>query len=1161
MYKDLRTFTGGMDTDSDPRNIQPEDYTTATNLLSGVSKVGGVKNFLGNTLIPYTLPSGNNTCIGSLRNIKENSIIYFVYNDIGNHSILEYYCETKTILPILAPFSITGLTFTTDFLGFTLENKIHSANIIDDLLFWVDNNVSPRQINKKSARAFMNQTPPSADVFPYNNIIATSSVPAQKLQFIEAIKYKPQTQPLIELGFDPTRKTNYIKELMIQVKYRYIYLDNERSRWSDGSYVSLPENDENVNGVFYNSTANNFLRVFYNLGHPNVKAVELAFRFGNTEAWARLDTPIYKYDKDNQRIPGMDDYYVKTYDFYNDSVLIVELDEFDNYDSVPLISKTQEIIDGNRIVYSNNVEGYENPDLNASVGYFNDLISFDPEVSAINAIPSSATDDFYYYVYSSGVLQEAGVLFIPNAKPSYLKAGATISFTVSVFDGSGYGLIYPFAYTLTEESLASYPTTLASEMRLALMDLLGTRAISLEPTLAAGYLGLAVGRLAPPPFYTRISDVKIIPSTDKLISWKKGAWHPFGIVYKDIQGRDGGVLTGPSMNLYNPYFPEIFPLQSLDNNLAYKTQARITINHQPPEWAYKYEIVYATNDLLKYTQFLLRGNPTRTSQGNYQLDCKYIVDYITKQRVVTSVDFQFETGDKLRFIANADNYVSVYVEAKVLAFDTTTNLLTVTPYSESQITAGMGTATQEGTLVELYQKKILTADTNRPFFAIGETYDVLNPGTANRAHAGNISNQNPSAGNPAQLSLNRGDCYIYRRYFNNNTLDAVVESENFSDYYQSKNIDISSVYVVIPNNKTRRYSEGIRYGGRYFPNTQTNNICQFNGVDNDILNARYGPVNKLQTIGYTLKVLQTKKVTSIYIDRNMIFNADGEGQLTLTDKVLGNKNPSEDDYGCDHPESVIVDDRQMYFFDVNTGTYIQDSANGMYPVSDYRAKTYFRNIANAIKNKTGIYVYGGVDNANELINVTFVDTNTTPSIENQTIVYHPSQNRWKTMASYIPEYFGSNALVMVMFKNGQLWEANTNELRNNFFGVQFATDVTFVSNIDFPKVKVFNAIAVYSNKTWASPTIGDIQIPSSINYPQGMSSRLLEDRFRWKEGVSYSEYSRDALSPNFASAQLALINGRKLRGESLLQRIENTSTDEVVLYSVIVHSAPSELSK
>jgi len=228
---------------------------------------------------------GNNTCIGALRNIKENSIIYFVFNDTGSHSILEYYCETKVIEPIFSPFTRGAITFTTDFLGFTLNNKIHSANVLDDILTWVDNNVSPRKINKKSAKAFMNGTPASADVFPYSDLIATGTN-AEKMQFIEFIKYKPAEEPIIELRYDSSRLTNYLQEKMIQVMYRYIYEDNETSRWSDGSYISLPFGTENINGTFANTIANNYLRVIFNTGHPTVKAIDLAFRFGNVGVWA-----------------------------------------------------------------------------------------------------------------------------------------------------------------------------------------------------------------------------------------------------------------------------------------------------------------------------------------------------------------------------------------------------------------------------------------------------------------------------------------------------------------------------------------------------------------------------------------------------------------------------------------------------------------------------------------------------------------------------------------------------------------------------------------------------------------------------------------------------------------------------------------------------------
>jgi len=76
--KDLITFTGGLDFDSDIRNVGEVDYIDALNISSGTSQRGSIHNMYGNKLQDYTLPAGDNTCIGTLRNIKENSIIYFL---------------------------------------------------------------------------------------------------------------------------------------------------------------------------------------------------------------------------------------------------------------------------------------------------------------------------------------------------------------------------------------------------------------------------------------------------------------------------------------------------------------------------------------------------------------------------------------------------------------------------------------------------------------------------------------------------------------------------------------------------------------------------------------------------------------------------------------------------------------------------------------------------------------------------------------------------------------------------------------------------------------------------------------------------------------------------------------------------------------------------
>jgi hypothetical protein len=745
--------------------------------------------------------------------------------------------------------------------------------------------------------------------------------------------------------------------------------------------------------------------------------------------------------------------------------------------------------------------------------------------------------------------------------------GTIISFVVNRSSNStfapspGYSIYLPVTYTIVENDLISWPSNIMAHIK----DAIDIQAYPADGTSiqlgtpAIIFIG-AHGSIPGAEFVRAQTPAFILPPLKKIVSYKKGAWHSFGIVYRDRQGRDGGVISNSSLNVYNPYMPEIYPQYTVDNRYAYKSSIDVLISHQPPEWAVTYEIVYALSNLQKYTQFIIKGNPTLSSNGNYDIDCSYIIDYITKDRVVPSVDFQFEIGDQIRFISNSEKNVNTYVQAKVLAFDTTKNILTVSQYSVNQIQAGMVTPSQEGTLVELFSLKKQSNTNNKPYFSIGQTYDILNPGTPQRIHQGYI-NQNISTGTPCKIILDRGDCYIYRRYFKANSIETMIESENFSDVYESKNIDISAVYAVIPEGKTKRYEQGLRYGGRYFPNTNSNGLCQFNGSDYDTVNTRYGPINKVASVGYTLKVLQTKKNTSIYIDRNMIFNANGDSQLTLTDKVLGNKNPSELDYGCDHPESVCVDDRQLYFFDVNTGTFIQDSANGMMPISDYKAKTYFRDISQKIKDSSNIYVYASMDVFNAYVNITFIDT-TGNIIPNQTIAYHTPDNKWKTKLSYTPEYYGSNALTFISFKDGELWEHNDQTVpRNNFYGTQYSTKVKFVANQDYLTIKNYASVAIYSNKLWSSPDIGDISIPASTGYPIGMASRLLSTKFRWKESVAYADYLRDANTPNFPTQEAALMGGRKLRGQVLIQEIENSDTDETVLYSVLINSVDSPLSK
>lgn len=1174
-YKDIIFFFGGMDSDTELRLIAKGDYLEALNLVSGTEKQGSQVKMKGNTLVPYTLPTGRNKCIGSLKDIKRNAVIFFVFNELGNHSILHYFCATNTIEPIFLPFTTGSITFTTNFLGFTEFNKIHSSDIIDDILIWTDNSVPMRKINIQRAKDFMNQLAPSAANDPYSNLIATGT-DEQKIQFIQAIKYPPLEKPTHILSYDIQRKTSLIRGAMIQVRYRWLYDDNEPSTWSTGSYTSLPFGEENANGLFVQTSANNVLIITINSGHPTVKKIEVAFRFSNTSDWYKLDTPIEKFGKDRQQlIPDLSDY---TFNYYNDQVLLpVSADESSKLsDAIPLLSGTLAIGEGNRLFCSNNLEGYDNPELDVSTTVLYDQVSMGPE-SLYNFSPGTITPQLFTiwtlgttYSFVPPILVNNTIVF-PN-DPSLIEVGTLIKFTMHRIQfGGGYDNEYKISYTITENDLDNYPFNLQDSLFDYIVDNAAPLYMQKVYRVKNG-VSVPVIEMQhpsnPPPETVPMSDFNVIPPTMKQTAWKTGSSRNLGIVYYDEANRDGGVVTNNDLTTYVQYYPEFTPNTALSPTINYKPVIQVTINHIPPVWAKKYQIVASKNSLSKYVQFLVKGNFTYNSLGNIEINVNYLAVYILEEHVVTTVAIDFQIGDRIRFKANAEKYVGDYIEAVVLAYDesdTGQQKLTVAPFSQGILTNnmtrgetwnGFAAPTEEWVQAELFAYKLSTE--NVPYFEIGVINDILDPGTANRAHAANEQNQTSSL--PAIINLDKGDCYIYRRYMLNNTKPFFVESQYYSDFILgSDNFDYSRVQVVT-NSKQKRYEQQIRYGGRYFPDTEINLLLSFNAQDGDNLETTFGPINKIISVGYTLKCLQTKKNTSIYINRNMIFTADGNRQITTTNEVLGTRDPSELDYGTEHPESVFRDDRQVFFYDVNSGSFIQDSANGMFPISDYKFSTYFRNKSRQIQNRENVFVYTQVDNFNNQINVSFIDESGLGITTSETVLFSQRNNRWTSKASYLPDYYASNAMVFMSFRDGSLYVHNTNDTRCLFYGVQYRAMMKFSSSPNPYEVKVFDSIAVDSNQVWYSPNLGMITIPAQAQIPGGMSSRLIESKFKLKEQVYYTEFLRDALTPNQPSQEVSLLEGRRLRGHSIVAEIENNTTSEVVLFGTIINSTKSNIS-
>lgn len=176
-----------------------------------------------------------------------------------------------------------------------------------------------------------------------------------------------------------------------------------------------------------------------------------------------------------------------------------------------------------------------------------------------------------------------------------------------------------------------------------------------------------------------------------------------------------------------------------------------------------------------------------------------------------------------------------------------------------------------------------------------------------------------------------------------------------------------------------------------------------------------------------------------------------------------------------------------------------------------------------------------------------------------TISFHEGSNQWGCEYSYQPELMIKFNDDFLAVNNGQLWLMNSSQIRNNFFGVQYKSQVTFYANFEPGTVKEFFNIRVQSNRPWFAPNTGDLIIPPTEERPLGMQSRLTRNRFNNYQGVYFADFLRNIIDPRYAAGTdvKALFEAENLKGRYMEITLTNDDTVEVVLFEIDVRGAPS----
>lgn len=1012
--KDEIIFAGsGLNTDDDKRFLPKGDSDYRLNVVPTdngatytVTNIKGTKKYSHTFSHNVTYSGSTYTVIGDCYDVSRNAVYYFIHSDGGNDCILRFNYDDQ---------SFDKIVWDSLYLGFDLDYPLVDIFMIGDNLFYNPRTSSPRKVNIFWCRNYYDYPDPSYPTydegykFRYEGrifeVIEDGVAHGDMLTDItsktfETVKWtgdvyitphndrfynypiQPFRQPIAEYSNDATKNYNNLKGRVFQFCYRYVYTDGSTSLSSPFSKVYGQPSGESYEGEDSGSIQDSnklTISVFYSDGIYGynfiflIKHVDILFRASDETGWGdwkiagNLDWVDVLSDSD--------------FSFFNDKNYNIE----DNvvvsspYHSLPVLSKSQWSLDGKRVAYGGNTEGYDIPPINVTLSEVfveqeydkTDLGTYD---SGYDVTEVEDGDYYYYDIEIPSPVPATGYILV------YTENGEDIYLTIN-----------------NSWSISEYRQKIANIVQ---SEFGNTDVYASGVRRWAGFDSLNI-------------QVNVYQSgTDtytRKYGFKSGASHKFCLFYYDNIMRRSSVVDGSGLSIYMPFVTE----QTSPTAGSFLNQSvKFEVEHTPPAWASYWSIGYSGNTTIsKFWQYTISaiantGLPSEYD-GMTEIDISSLQEHKTNDQTSTPFEYsfpnsnidiyEFQEGDRIRFIASCNgsgtvSILSQYYDYEIKAFDETNNLI----YIDYITTLPIGVYG----IIEIYRPKRESTET--VYYEISDIYDIY---TSNgiKFHRGLGQDQTPSQA--AEVLVSRGDIYYLTRLFsvpiNSGSADLFpVESFSYSDFSDTEVWGKGKAGVL--TNIGQTYNNSVRWSNQYLGDGAINGLSEFDGSDFITLTSNYGDIQSMRQVGGTLRVYFERNSASIYVNKTSLQQQDGVSQVVLSDQVLNQPNYSPYLYGTVFPESVRMVDRYVYFFDVYRGCFVRDSANGMIPISgkkgsnefDYKMESWWKEKSLALRDSgiSNVSVKTAWDEEHGLVVISIEDSSDADN--NAVIAFHEGSNRW-----------------------------------------------------------------------------------------------------------------------------------------------------------------------
>jgi len=371
-----------------------------------------------------------------------------------------------------------------------------------------------------------------------------------------------------------------------------------------------------------------------------------------------------------------------------------------------------------------------------------------------------------------------------------------------------------------------------------------------------------------------------------------------------------------------------------------------------------------------------------------------------------------------------------------------------------------------------------------------EASDALEIGS----NAANLSNT---------VTLDFKNCYTF-----GNGVESTRIRDDFNAPQKGKGVRVSTTL------QTPYYEEhlpaSLIYSGIVNSRAGINNSNQFTtaiDITKDLPNT-YGGIQKLHARDTDLIALCEDKCFRILANKDALFNADGNTNVTSSSNVLGQTVPYAGEFGISkNPETFASYGFRTYFTDKARGTVLRLSADGLTEIANAGMTDYFED---KFKSHSGAII-GSYDEASGTYNISFSS--------DESVAFKESVSGWPTLLSFTPEFAVSLNNEYYTIKNGELWE-HSNSTRSNFYGTQEDTTVTLIINDGPSSIKNFKTLGYEGDEGWTA-TIDTDQQDGTVS------------SWQKREGFYYNFISGKATTvSNMDTSELAVQGLGELSGAS-----------------------------